>query len=98
MNIVTTDSPTGEEFFVSRMFCPAINKTTGEDSVCGSAHGLLTPYWSNKKRVPAGQLLKATQVSPRGGKLKVVWDSEKDVVKVQGQVYSLTKGTLNLGN
>lgn len=77
------------------MFCPTINKTTGEDMVCGSAHGLLMPYWSTKKNEPKGRLLKATQVSPRGGNLRVLWDQDQDIVRLQGQVYPFAKGKLD---
>jgi PhzF family phenazine biosynthesis protein len=96
-HVITTDSPTGDEFFVSRMLCPKINVVDGEDPVCGSAHGLLTPYWSAKKGFTPGQLLKATQVSPRGGKLRVAWAKNEDVVRLQGQVFTLTKGEFLLG-
>lgn len=50
--------------FVSRMFAP--NSGIDEDPVTGSAHTVLTPYWSeklNKKK------LTAHQVSKRGGEL-----------------------------
>lgn len=50
--------------FVSRMFAP--NSGIDEDPVTGSAHTVLTPYWSeklNKKK------LIAHQVSKRGGEL-----------------------------
>jgi len=49
---------------VSRFFAPA--KAVPEDSVTGSAHSALTPFWA--KRLGKKQL-KARQASPRGGDL-----------------------------
>ncbi|MFP4469106.1 MAG: PhzF family phenazine biosynthesis protein [Bacteroidales bacterium] len=50
--------------FVSRMFAPAIG--IDEDPVTGSAHSVLTPYWSHH----LGKVhLKAKQISARGGSL-----------------------------
>jgi predicted PhzF superfamily epimerase YddE/YHI9 len=50
--------------FVSRFFAP--DKGVPEDSVTGSAHCALTPYWA--KRL-GKKTLAARQVSPRGGDL-----------------------------
>lgn len=61
--------------------------------VCGSAHALLTPYYTSKRRTrselpfkPAD--LHAKQASKRGGDcdLCVVWDEERGVVKIAGKV------------
>ncbi|KAG7452201.1 Diaminopimelate epimerase-like protein [Guyanagaster necrorhizus] len=91
-NILTTESLTGEEIFVSRMFAPTM-LTSGEDHVCGSAHCLLTPYWFNKKNITE-ELGTATQVSKRGGKLKV--GKGKEIVCIQGQACIFSSGTLYL--
>ncbi|KAK0465478.1 uncharacterized protein EV420DRAFT_961303 [Desarmillaria tabescens] len=91
-NILTTESLTGEEIFVSRMFAPAI-LASGEDHVCGAAHCLLTPYWFNKKNVTE-ELGAATQVSKRGGMLRV--GKGKGVVRIQGQACVFSSGTLYL--
>ncbi len=48
--------------FVSRYFAP--NFGIDEDPVTGSAHCLLTPYWSN---VLGKQSMQARQISSRGG-------------------------------
>jgi hypothetical protein len=65
------------------------------DHVCGSAHALLTPYYTSKRRArseepssqPAPNLeLHARQVSKRGGDLRVVWDEERGIVKIAGEV------------
>lgn len=50
--------------FVSRFFAP--DKGVPEDPVTGSAHCALTPYWSRRL---GKKVLKARQVSPRGGDL-----------------------------
>ncbi len=50
--------------FVSRMFAPAIG--INEDPVTGSAHTVLTPFWSQQ----LGKVhLEARQISARGGSL-----------------------------
>jgi PhzF family phenazine biosynthesis protein len=50
--------------FVSRMFAPSIG--IDEDPVTGSAHTILTPYWSHK----LGKVsMHARQISARGGDL-----------------------------
>lgn len=92
---MTTASTSGNEAFVSRMFAPG-SVPGDEDHVCGSAHCVLTPYWSQKLEIARGQEIKATQVSLRGGDLKVVWDSEKDIVKIRGEVAVLATGELHL--
>lgn len=50
--------------FVSRFFAPGIG--IDEDPVTGAAHCVLTPYWSNRLDK---KLLKARQISQRGGEL-----------------------------
>ncbi|KAF9469672.1 hypothetical protein BDZ94DRAFT_1151766 [Collybia nuda] len=95
INIVTTASTSGKEVFVSRMFAPGF-VTGDEDHVCGSAHCVLVPYWSKKLNIARGNEIKATQVSRRGGDLKVVWDSEEDIVTLRGEVTILANGELCL--
>lgn len=60
--IITARSETVD--FVSRMFAP--NLGINEDPVTGSAHTVLTPYWSEKL---GKKKLVALQVSKRGGEL-----------------------------
>lgn len=62
---VIVTAPGTRSDFVSRMFAPMVG--INEDPVTGSAHTILTPYWSkrlNKKE------LKAFQISKRGGELQ----------------------------
>ncbi|MCL4165466.1 UNVERIFIED_CONTAM: hypothetical protein GTU68_008527, partial [Idotea baltica] len=54
--------------FVSRCFYPAYG--VDEDPVTGSAHTVLTPYWAMKLR---RNVLKARQVSKRGGDIRCVY-------------------------
>ncbi len=61
--IVTAKGDEGYDF-VSRFFAP--DKGVPEDPVTGSAHCILTPFWS--KRL-SKKTLRARQVSPRGGDL-----------------------------
>lgn len=74
---------------VSRMFAPA--KGIPEDSVTGSAHCTLIPYWSgrlNKKH------LFAHQISKRGGEL---WCEDRGSrVSIGGHVVKYLEGTISV--
>lgn len=73
--------------FVSRVFVP--NEGIDEDPVTGSAHTVLTPYWSeqlNKK------LLTAHQVSKRGGELICVNLGER--IKIKGSAVLYLRGNI----
>jgi predicted PhzF superfamily epimerase YddE/YHI9 len=59
--------------FISRFFAPAVG--VNEDPVTGSAHSVLTPYWSGK--LGKNELF-AYQASLRGGELKL-WNKETRV-------------------
>ena len=64
----------------------------GEDSFCGSAHCLLTPYWCEKHGIAPGQEINAKHVSARGGNIRAVWDRD-DVngtvkLRVQGAIFA----------
>ncbi len=73
--------------FVSRMFAPAIG--IDEDPVTGSAHTVLTPYWSQKlKKVH----LSANQISSRGGEL--VCKMSGDRVEIGGQAVTYLIGEI----
>lgn len=75
--------------FVSRWFGPQTG--VNEDPVTGSAHALLTPYWSEK----LGKThMQAAQLSPRGGKLDCKLDG--DFVRITGDARLYLKGTINL--
>jgi PhzF family phenazine biosynthesis protein len=61
--------------FISRFFAP--DKGVPEDSVTGSAHCALTPYWAKR----LGKMsLKARQVSPRGGDVDCTQDGKRTVL------------------
>lgn len=73
------------------MFSPSLlGVTGGEDHVCGSAHCLLVPYWYDKKKLVG--IADATQVSTRGGNLKVSLSDGK--MSLQGQTAIFIEGDL----
>jgi predicted PhzF superfamily epimerase YddE/YHI9 len=67
---------------VSRFFAP--DKGVPEDPVTGSAHCALTPFWA--KRL-GKKILKARQVSPRGGDLLCTDDGERTVLSGSCALY-----------
>jgi len=92
MNVLTTATPSSKaDKFHSRAFAPKVGVM--EDPVCGSAHTLLTPYWSALMG-STGQEMTVRQVSSRGGDLKVTWDKERGIVKLTGQVALTSRGEL----
>ncbi|KAF9024111.1 Diaminopimelate epimerase-like protein [Hymenopellis radicata] len=95
IHVITTDSITGEEAFISRAFAPAVVQA-GEDHVSGSTHSLLVPYWFSKKEIPPGDLVSVKQVSQRGGSLRVHWEKEANVVHLQGQTALFAEGTITI--
>lgn len=85
--IITAKSKTVD--FVSRVFVP--NEGVDEDPVTGSAHTVLTPYWSeklNKKK------LTAHQVSKRGGEL--FCENLGNRVKISGRAVLYMTGSIYL--
>ncbi|KZV83741.1 Diaminopimelate epimerase-like protein, partial [Exidia glandulosa HHB12029] len=91
--VLTNSPPNGAKHFVSRVF--AIAAGIPEDPVTGSAHSILTPYWSQKLGINGE--LNARQVSPRGGDLDVSWvreDGASGRVKMRGEAVVAAKGTL----
>ena len=75
--------------FVSRFFAPA--QGVPEDSVTGSAHGTLIPYWS--KRL-GKKKLHAQQVSARGGEL---WCEDRgERVSISGRAIRFLEGSIYL--
>ncbi|MGA3203870.1 MAG: PhzF family phenazine biosynthesis protein [Bryobacteraceae bacterium] len=73
--------------FVSRFFAPA--KGVPEDSVTGSAHCTLIPYWS--ERLGKTKLF-ARQISQRGGEL---WCEHRgDRVSIAGRAVKYLEGTI----
>lgn len=75
--------------FISRFFAPMDG--IDEDSVTGSAHGMLTPYWAAQLgRSP----LRACQVSARRGWLTCVVVGDR--VTLDGRAVTYLEGTLRL--
>lgn len=80
----------GEAYdFVSRFFAPAVG--INEDSVTGSAHTILIPYWRKKLKK---EKLSAKQLSARQGFLKC--RQRKRRVMISGQAVTFLKGELVL--
>ncbi|GHO47936.1 PhzF family phenazine biosynthesis protein [Ktedonospora formicarum] len=73
--------------FVSRFFCPSVG--INEDPVTGSAHCVLSPFWS--KRLGREQLT-GYQASARGGIVRVRHDGDR--VLLGGQAVTVLSGTL----
>ncbi len=64
-----------------------------EDAATGSAHAMMTPYWSKRLGITEG--LRAAQLSPRGGEF--VCDAlEDNKVRLTGQAFTYAKGTLTV--
>jgi PhzF family phenazine biosynthesis protein len=73
--------------FVSRFFCPSVG--IDEDPVTGSAHCVLSPFWSN--RLGRAQLT-GYQASTRGGTVRVRLDGDR--VLLGGQALTVMRGEL----
>ncbi len=88
--VMVTAKGKNEIDFVSRFFAPwyGIN----EDPVTGSAHTILTPYWSKKLEKIE---MKAQQKSERGGEL-LVKILENNLVEIIGNYVLVLKGKLYL--
>ncbi len=78
-----------EADFVSRCFYPAYG--IDEDPVTGSAHTLLTPYWS--RRLSKNNLF-ARQLSKRGGEMTCQLKGE--IVNISAHARTIIKGSLYL--
>lgn len=78
------------------MFSPLMVPEPHEDHVCGSAHGILVPYWSSKLGLNPGEEIKAKMVSARGGDLRLVFDEANHLVKLRGDALVFASGTLHL--
>ncbi|MCB0727879.1 MAG: PhzF family phenazine biosynthesis protein [Ignavibacteria bacterium] len=87
--IITAASDNENYDFVSRFFAPS--KGVPEDPVTGSAHCVLTPYWSKKLNKTS---LMAFQASERGGYLKV--SLVDDRVLITGNAVTVLSGQLFL--
>lgn len=78
-----------EHDFVSRHFAPGAG--VPEDSVTGSTHATLVPYWASKL---GKNRLSAFQCSRRGGRLSCEVDG--DVIRIVGTVVTYLEGAVNL--
>jgi len=85
--IITAPGITAD--FVSRFFAPKIG--IDEDPVTGSAHCVLTPYWS--KRLNKNNLI-AYQVSKRGGVIHCMNAGERTLIA--GQAVEFMRGVIQL--
>lgn len=75
--------------FVSRFFAPAMG--IDEDPVTGSAHAILTPYWSARL---GKDRLEARQVSARGGEL--VCEDHGERIRVIGGAVRYMQGVIHV--
>lgn len=86
---VLVTAPGRKHDFVSRGFFPQTG--IDEDPVTGSAHTLLTPYWSSRL---GRNKLTARQISARGGELLCQLKGKK--VRLTGQAVSYLSGQISL--
>jgi len=86
---VIVTAPGREVDFLSRFFAPKYD--INEDPVTGFAHCELTPYWSERL---GKKLLKAKQVSRRGG--EIVCELRKDRVLLTGQAVKYLEGRIHI--
>lgn len=86
---IIVTAPADKYDFVSRFFAP--NAGVDEDPVTGSAHTMLTPYWSRrlKKKKLVGR-----QVSWRGG--TVYCHQKDDRVEIAGEACTVMKGEFTI--
>jgi len=87
---VVVTAPGDDVDFVSRFFAPGAG--VDEDPVTGSAHCMLTPYWSRRLKK---QAMSARQLSRRGGDLWVEDCGER--VKIAGYVAPYLRGVIQVG-
>ncbi len=84
---VVITAPGDEHDFVSRFFIP--NAGIDEDPVTGSAHCLLTPYWTEAL---GPRPLRARQLSARGGELGCELVGER--VRLSGRAVLYARGEI----
>jgi PhzF family phenazine biosynthesis protein len=75
-SLIVTAPGDGKYDFVSRFFSTGYG--VPEDPVTGSAHCALTPYWAQRL---GKKILKARQVSPRGGDLLCTDDGARTILE-----------------
>lgn len=74
--------------FVSRFFAPGVG--VDEDPVCGSAHCVLTPFWSGRL---GKDTMRAHQLSARGGELRLALRGGR--VALGGRAVTTLRGELS---
>jgi len=87
--IATSLSDMVEFDFISRYFAPKVG--INEDPVTGSSHCSLGPYWGEKLNK---NILRAKQVSGRGGELRIRIESSRTVIR--GQAVTVISGTIHV--
>ena len=88
---VSVTAPGDNADFVSRFFAPKLG--VQEDPVCGSSHCELPPYWADRLNK---NILKAVQVSKRGGEILCRVEKEKDRVIISGLAVTFMEGEIYL--
>jgi PhzF family phenazine biosynthesis protein len=86
---VIATAPGRESDFVLRFFAPKAG--IPEDSVTGSAHSTLVPYWAARLGRTS---LRSRQLSPRGGELWCEHEGER--VSVSGHAVLYLEGTIDV--
>ncbi len=84
---VIVTAPGSEVDFVSRFFAPGVG--IPEDPVTGSAHTVLTPFWSNRLGKTE---MKARQISERGGDLICIQKGQR--VEIGGKAVTYLIGEI----
>lgn len=79
------------------MFAPG-HVPGDEDHVCGSAQSLAAPYWYKRLGLSRGQEIDARYVSPRGGHIKVLWEADRDILRLKGVMTVLGRGELRIAD
>ena len=82
-------APGDDVDFVSRFFAPSVG--VPEDPVTGSAHTVLTPFWSKRLKK---QNLEAYQVSERGGLLTCIQKGNR--VEIGGDAVTYLVGNIRI--
>lgn len=85
--LIVTAAGGDEVDFTSRFFCPSVG--IPEDSVTGSAHASLGPFWAERL---GKARLRARQASVRGGYVDL--RVEADTVHVGGPAVTVSRGVL----
>ncbi|MGD9512264.1 MAG: PhzF family phenazine biosynthesis protein [Geminicoccaceae bacterium] len=88
-NAVIVTAPGIESDVAVRVFAPKVGLP--EDPVCGTAHRIIVPYWSERL---SRKQLHSRHLSPRGGDLWCEVDGA--TVAIAGQTYRFLDGELSL--